>query len=871
MPAPRKSLFSSLASTSDHPDLPLALLEWVKSQPSVQRVVANDRDDDASSQADRDRLSLETLEDLMDGIVLSQVLIDIDQTHFNPLVSARFNAKALDENWVLRFNHLKRLYKLVIRYFEDTLSSSTTELSTPNLQLVAKGNNGSSRSSGNAADEGDAKDEVCKLAGLVLALTVQSEQRLEHIERIQGLEEWVQRELMYSIEQVMSKVQPSANVRDKDEQLDADSEFYHAQHEKSRLIHDRETVQGLYEELREDFERLKETHDETLARAAAAETRAAESEKKLAQVKADRNEAGMKGEIERLRAELSKTENQLGETEQVVERQTKLVEGLTRKVDDLTPLAAEATRLKDQMDEYRHAADKSKKMENVLDKYKKKVEEAGEWKRMIKTLEDENSELLDKTTALTEQLSQSTSYKPLVDSYKEQVSTLETKLSAALKDREVAREEARARKEEVERLRDERDREKEGREISEERVRELELTGRGKGVKRGTATGNGDAGEADADESIVGSELDDAFSGRTTTSLKLRIRQLERQIANGGGGEGEGQNRLMVVESLLEDAEKMKKRYEGEYLKECRDRLRIERKLEEILNAKGKGGNGPEVAIALRQRLNETVDEAERTRKELTKVRVELEGRGRELTIAKSDLSLVNKDQLEVLHSLRASVSLEKDALAADLDRTKSALTRAEAELKGKQEQMERLLLDKIDLQGDGISQREKMLEREREFGSSQSASQAEKAKMAELQTENATLQGQIDEMQEKLQKAKAFIKSQDKLFREAHVAEQHGNFEEAEQSYQQQIQQLREELERQKLNSTELENNYRREHDLILSAWHDMSMRHLREKVVSSSSAVGSTGAGGEREYQPQSWIKQQRLRANGKGLRSL
>lgn len=65
------------------------------------------------------------------------------------------------------------------------------------------------------------------------------------------------------------------------------------------------------------------------------------------------------------------------------------------------------------------------------------------------------------------------------------------------------------------------------------------------------------------------------------------------------------------------------------------------------------------------------------------------------------------------------------------------------------------------------------------------------------------------------------------------------------------------------------LETNYQREHELILSAWHDTSMRHLRQQVLNSSS-TGSTsnGTGGEREYQPQSWIKQQRLRANGKPL---
>jgi len=65
---------------------------------------------------------------------------------------------------------------------------------------------------------------------------------------------------------------------------------------------------------------------------------------------------------------------------------------------------------------------------------------------------------------------------------------------------------------------------------------------------------------------------------------------------------------------------------------------------------------------------------------------------------------------------------------------------------------------------------------------------------------------------------------------------------------------------------SKELERNYRREHELIISAWHDIAMKQLRQQVLSTS--INNGGAGGEREYQPQSWIKQQRLRANGKPL---
>lgn len=41
-------------------------------------------------------------------------------------------------------------------------------------------------------------------------------------------------------------------------------------------------------------------------------------------------------------------------------------------------------RLKDQVDEYRHAAEKLNKTENVMEKYKKKLEESAEMRKKVK-------------------------------------------------------------------------------------------------------------------------------------------------------------------------------------------------------------------------------------------------------------------------------------------------------------------------------------------------------------------------------------------------------------------------------------------------------------------------------------------------------
>ncbi|GAA5909448.1 hypothetical protein JCM6882_002647 [Rhodosporidiobolus microsporus] len=866
----RKSAFSSLASTSGHAQLPDALIEWVKTQPAV-----------AGEGAAGVKKDVDGLADLKDGVALSQVLLDTDSNHFRTLANSTSNPKALAENWVLRFNNLKRLYKLLIRYFEDVLHSSTAALHTPNLQQVAKGEEGSD-------------DEVCKLAGLVLALVVQSEHKQQHVERIQSLDEWVQRELMYSIEQVMSKVRPQeATIEEGDAEVDADSEFYAIRHEKSRIMHDKEALQVIYEDLLEQFNSLKDEHEETLSTLASAETRAAEAVATQQASQNDRNEQAYKAEIDRLRGDLQKTENQLGEAEQVVERQTKLLEELTRKssrhlrslitqVDDLQPRAEEAARLKDQMDEYRHASERSKKQEAVIEKYKKKLEEAAETRRMLKTLEDQNADLLDKNASLEEEYQKVSAFKPLMESYKTKLDDLESKSSSLTREAEGLRVELDRTREKLRVAEEEREKEGEALILYEERVKELEFSGAKKGGRAAALARRESVGGDDSFAATgggVGEELDDALSGTTTTDLKLQIRRLQRELTGAKANQADA-SRLVVLENLLEDAQRMKKRYEGDFLKEHREKLLLNAKLEEIMSGKSKLGDGPEAAMALRQRLNATVDELEQVRKEHAELDVKLTTRDRELTVAKSDLNLVNKDQVDILRELRASVSVEKDALVEEVDRLKKSVRDADEKAKAQAEQVNKLLMEKISLQGDSISQREKELERERDYGnlkaslSAKGLSESDQARFDKLASENEAFRDQVRDMQEKLQKAKTFIKEQDKRLRTAEAAAENGNFDEAEQTYRQQITQLKEELERQKVNHSELEAYYRREQQLMLSAWHDLGMRAMRERVAATPTRGAGTAAVGPKAYQPtyqpQSWLSQQRAKAAGKGLRN-
>ena len=80
-------------------------------------------------------------------------------------------------------------------------------------------------------------------------------------------------------------------------------------------------------------------------------------------------------------------------------------------------------------------------------------------------------------------------------------------------------------------------------------------------------------------------------------------------------------------------------------------------------------------------------------------------------------VNLVNRDQLDILATLRESVNEDKKNLEADVARLKSQVKELGDKNRMQLEQVNSLLLEKVSLQSESIGQREKMLQRERDFG----------------------------------------------------------------------------------------------------------------------------------------------------------
>lgn len=227
-------------------------------------------------------------------------------------------------------------------------------------------------------------------------------------------------------------------------------------------------------------------------------------------------------------------------------------------------------------------------MEHVVEKYKNKLEDQATVKRQLKALEDENATLLDKHAALEDDYRAVSTFKPLLDQYKGQLDAHEAKAAALTKEGDKLRHALSRAEDKVAVLTEEQERDRESLALFEERIAEMEL---GATPGRRKPTRSRRESTMSAVDGALATEFDDAAEGTTMTDLKLKVRKLERDLAAAQANKADG-SRVVVLENLLEDANRMKVRYEADYLAEHRDKLVVQSKLDQIVAGKSKHGDG---------------------------------------------------------------------------------------------------------------------------------------------------------------------------------------------------------------------------------------------------------------------------------------
>ena len=218
---------------------------------------------------------------------------------------------------------------------------------------------------------------------------------------------------------------------------------------------------------------------------------------------------------------------------------------------------------------------------------------------------------MDKNASLEEEYRKVAAFKPLMESYKSQIAELESKAASRNKVYETTLFELEQSRTKLRITQEERAKDSEALELYQERVRELELSSHrpiaSDQTKRQSShsTESGAPGQGGEDEDLshrLGGELDDALTGTTMTDLKLQVRKLNRELEDLRTDQRDS-SRVLVLENLLEDANRMKARYEADYLASHRETLVLQNELEEIRSGKALGDGyetlGPPVVPSL--------------------------------------------------------------------------------------------------------------------------------------------------------------------------------------------------------------------------------------------------------------------------------
>ncbi|KAJ3244516.1 hypothetical protein HDU78_010823 [Chytriomyces hyalinus] len=742
------------------------------------------------------------LGDFCDGGLINEILAEIDGQWFK-----RLRTVDAGDNWVLKFNGLKKTYKLVTSYYEEVLNQPhaitafSGDLFVPNLTAIARDND---------------TDELLKLGRLIVALAVQSDNNQAYIEKIQGLKPESQHALMLAIEQVMARLAEATNnasLMDDQSRPERPGTSMLAPEEKLALEAENFS-------LNEQLRTLKQKYDSVVS-----------EKKELLDIQSKDSSSGgdtnkmdfvLRTQINHLKAELEKSEDRRAEAESISQQQASSLKEMSKKLEDATRKAEEVVRLKDQLDEFRHFADKLQKSEAMIEKYKKKMEESADLRKQMKALETQNSNLLDRSNQLEEEYRKVSSYKPLMDTYKEQIGAMEGKNSALQVENSKLEFEINESRAKVDRLEALRRNDLDQIQTLEDQVREMELM----------------EGVTSSMEGSLGADL--------TNSLRQKIAQLEKEVETSKASGGH--ERIYVLENLLEDTTRLKNKFENDFMSTFQRNLALENEMKQLRNVSS--ADSDETISKLRGQLNEYQQELATAHRRLAEAEIALtQGIGQSL--GSSGVGSLDQETVKrQIDSYEKEIRLQTTQINK-LQGEKGALESQIAELRDSLVQEERTNED---------------LKSALNAFENKTAADETAQKVAATTQKIVLLTEQNTKVLKALKEAKKHILTQDKQIKDLKSTAPKDNFMEAIQSYEATLAEKNAELERAKKELADTRRAAKREQALMLSAWYDLGIHQQRRGTLQQNGGGAVPGKG---DGSQMSWLAQQRQDATIHGRR--
>ncbi|XP_035301462.1 protein Daple isoform X3 [Cricetulus griseus] len=331
--------------------------------------------------------------DLVDGIFLNQIMLQIDPRPNNQRINKHVNN---DVN--LRIQNLSILVRNIKTYYQEVLQQLIV-MNLPNVLMIGKD-----------PLSGKSMEEIKKVLLLVLGCAVQCERKEEFIERIKQLDIETQAGIVAHIQEVTHNQE---NVFDLQwlelpdvapEELEALSRnmVFHLR----RLIDERDECTELIVDLTQERDYLQAQHPPSPGKFSSPDSTpsptsslSSEDKQHLAVELAD-----TKARLRRVRQELEEKTEQLSDTRHEVDQ---LVLELQKAKQDNIQLAADARSARayrDELDSLREKANRVERLEMELIRCKEKLHDVDFYKARMEELREDNIILIETKAMLEEQL-----------------------------------------------------------------------------------------------------------------------------------------------------------------------------------------------------------------------------------------------------------------------------------------------------------------------------------------------------------------------------------------------------------------------------------------------------------------------------------
>ncbi|XP_054423122.1 protein Daple [Pteronotus mesoamericanus] len=331
--------------------------------------------------------------DLVDGIFLNQIMLQIDPRPTNQRINKHVNN---DVN--LRIQNLTILVRNIKTYYQEVLQQLIV-MNLPNVLMIGKD-----------PLSGKSMEEIKKVLLLVLGCAVQCERKEEFIERIKQLDIETQAGIVAHIQEVTHNQE---NVFDLQwlevpdvapEELEALSRnmVFHLR----RLIDERDERTELIVDLTQERDYLQAQQPPSPLKSSSAESTpsptsslSSEDKQHLAVELAD-----TKARLRRVRQELEEKTEQLVDTRHEVDQLVLELQKVKQENIQLAADARSARAYRDELDSLREKASRVERLEMELGRCREKLHDVDFYKARMEELREDNIILIETKSMLEEQL-----------------------------------------------------------------------------------------------------------------------------------------------------------------------------------------------------------------------------------------------------------------------------------------------------------------------------------------------------------------------------------------------------------------------------------------------------------------------------------